>query len=171
MAAADTELEEAPPRKRGMLMPLILGLVLAVAAGGGGYWAVTSGPLAAVFGDSGAGAEDDGAEMAEAQPQEYAPVAFVALETLVVSLGPESSAQHLVITAHLEVDPAYYDEVTTLSPRVLDVMNSYLRVVGVHELSEPTSLIRIRAQLLRRIQVVTGTGRVRDLLITQFVVN
>ena len=59
----------------------------------------------------------------------------------------------------------------TLSPRVLDVLNSYLRVVEIDELSEPTSLLRLRAQMLRRVQIVTGEGRVRDLLITQFVVN
>ena len=69
------------------------------------------------------------------------------------------------------MDPAYADEVMTLSPRVLDVLNSYLRVVEIDELSEPTSLLRLRAQMLRRVQIVTGEGRVRDLLITQFVVN
>ncbi|QBY02832.1 flagellar basal body-associated FliL family protein [Rhodophyticola sp. CCM32] len=105
------------------------------------------------------------------RPTEYVPVAFVPLETLIVSLGSEASGQHLIVTAELEVDPDYAAEVTTLSPRVLDVLNSYLRVVALEELSEPTSLIRMRAQMLRRIQVVTGAGRVRDLLITQFVVN
>jgi flagellar FliL protein len=29
----------------------------------------------------------------------------------------------------------------------------------------------MRAQLLRRIQIVTGEGRVRDLLVTEFVLN
>ena len=33
------------------------------------------------------------------------------------------------------------------------------------------ALIRLRAQMLRRIQVVSGEGRVRDLLITEFVLN
>jgi flagellar FliL protein len=32
-------------------------------------------------------------------------------------------------------------------------------------------MARLRAQMLRRIQVVTGEGRVRDLLITEFVLN
>jgi len=31
--------------------------------------------------------------------------------------------------------------------------------------------VRIRAHLLRRIQIVTGEGRVRDLLVTEFVLN
>ena len=152
-------------KKRGLLIPFLIGLILAAAGGGGGYWAVTNGPLAAMFTQA---EEDDQPAM---RPAEYVPVAFVPLETLIVSLGSESSGQHLIVTAQLEVDPAYADEVMTLSPRVLDVLNSYLRVVEIDELSEPTSLLRLRAQMLRRVQIVTGEGRVRDLLITQFVVN
>jgi len=32
-------------------------------------------------------------------------------------------------------------------------------------------LLRLRSQMLRRVQVVTGEGRVRDLLIMEFVLN
>ena len=39
------------------------------------------------------------------------------------------------------------------------------------ELEDPAALVRIRAHLLRRIQIVTGEGRVRDLLISEFVLN
>lgn len=167
-AAADPDIDEAP-KKRGLMMPLLIGLFLAAAAGGGGFWAVTQGPLAGLF--SHAETDDEEAHDEGERPAEYMPVAFVPLETLVVSLGSEAAGQHLIVSAELEVDPAYADEVTTLSPRVLDVLNSYLRVIDLRELSEPTSLIRLRAQMLRRVQVVTGDGRVRDLLITQFVVN
>ena len=58
-----------------------------------------------------------------------------------------------------------------LMPRVLDVLNTYLRAVEVRDLEEPAALARLRAQMLRRIQVVTGEGRVRDLLIAEFVLN
>jgi len=157
---------DAPKRKKGMLIPLLVGLVLAAGGGAGGYWAVTSGPLAP---------DPAVAEAADADP--HAPanapldVSFVPLETLIVSLGPEETSRHLMFTAELEVDPEHEAEVTRLTPRVLDVMNSYLRVVSVAELSDPSSLARLRAQMLRRIQVVTGAGRVHDLLVTQFVVN
>jgi len=155
------------PRKRG-LMPLLLGLVLAAGGGAGGYWTVTSGPLAPPAADAGA---DAGSVAAQAPAMPPAGVAFVPLETLVISLGPEETARHLMFTAELEVDPAHVQEVTRLSPRVLDVLNGYLRVISVAELSDPVSLARLRAQMLRRIQVVTGAGRVHDLLVTQFVVN
>lgn len=163
MAPSDASPEAA--RKRGLLVPLLLGLVLAVAGGGGGYWAVTLGPFAPVTETA------DTAENGSEPPRPLADTSFVPLETVIISLGPAETSRHLIFTAELEVGTDYEAEVTRLSPRVLDVLNSYLRVISLSELSDPTSLGRLRAQMLRRVQVVTGVGRVHDLLITQFVVN
>jgi flagellar FliL protein len=69
------------------------------------------------------------------------------------------------------VDKPMVAEVTLLLPRIMDVLNSYLRAVDVAQIEDPSALIRIRAHMLRRIQIVTGEGRVRDLLITEFVMN
>lgn len=170
----DSEIEE-PKKKKGLKVPLLLGLILAVAGGGGGFWAVTSGPFApepAVEEHAEEGGEHDDGHGDEHGP-EMGPtdVAFLELETLVISLGAEESNRNLIFSAALEVRPEHLEEVTQLTPRVLDVLNSYLRVIAISELSEPTSLARLRSQMLRRIQVVTGTGRVRDLLVTQFLVN
>lgn len=158
---------EEPKRKKGLLIPLLIGVILAAAGGGGGFWAVTQGPLAPPD------PEEHAEEVGVHDEEHSAPVdvAFVELETIVVTLGAEASNRNLIFTAALEVAPDYEDEVIELTPRVLDVLNSYLRVISISELSEPTSLARLRAQMLRRIQVVTGTGRVRDLLVTQFLVN
>ena len=170
----DVEIEE-PKKKKGLLVPLLVGVILAAAGGGGGFWAVTSGPLASApaedehADDAGDGGDGHGDEHgADLGPTD---VAFLELETLVISLGAEESNRNLIFSAALEVRPEHLEEVTQLTPRVLDVLNSYLRVIAISELSEPTSLARLRSQMLRRIQVVTGTGRVRDLLVTQFLVN
>lgn len=163
--ADDVAQDDAANRKRGLLIPLVMGVILAVAGGGGGYWAVTSGLLSDRVAETAATAE-----MAQ-QLLPPSDVRFVPLETLVISLGPAETSRHLMFTAALEVPPSHVAEVTQLSPRVLDVLNSYLRVVSLAELSDPASLARLRAQMLRRIQIVTGTGRVQDLLVTQFVVN
>jgi flagellar FliL protein len=56
-------------------------------------------------------------------------------------------------------------------PRIVDVMNSYLRAIDPAEFDDSAALVRMRVQLLRRIQIVTGDGRVRDLLVTEFVLN
>lgn len=183
MATEDADIED-PRKKKGLLLPLVVGLVLACVGGAGGYWAVTSGPFAgsgdtdsahAAAEDDGHGGghgdeeEDDGPT--ERPRPELDEVAFVALESLVVNIGSDTSQRHLLFEAELEVAPDDADEVTHLMPRVMDVMNSYLRVLDMQELSDPRTLVRLRAQLLRRIQIVTGDVLVRDLLVTQFVVN
>ncbi len=167
----DDEVEtEDAKKKKGLKGPLLIGVILAALGGGGGFWAVTQGPLASTTPTEDS-AEQGGEDAEDQGGGEPVDVAFVELETLVITLGAEGSGRNLIFTAALEVEPDHLEEVTALSPRVLDVLNSYLRVISVSELSEPTSLARLRAQMLRRIQVVTGSGRVRDLLVTQFLVN
>lgn len=161
---SEPEQADDTPKKKSKL-PLLIGLVLALALGGGGFFAVYSGML---FAAAGEGAEAHGAEPEIAPMPE---VAFVAVTPLIVSLGPGGSAQHLRFSAQLEVPKAEEEEVAVLMPRVLDVLNGYLRAVDVKELEDPAALIRLRAQMLRRVQIVTGEGRVRDFLVTEFVLN
>ena len=153
--------QDAAPRKRSKL-PLFLGVALALVLGGGGFYATWSGLLL------GAGPPHaaDGKEAAVLPD-----VAFVAIDPLIISLGPGAQSDHLRFTAQLEVNTAHSAEVTHLLPRILDVLNGYLRAVDMVELEDPASLVRLRAQMLRRIQIVTGEGRVRDLLVTEFVLN
>ena len=100
-----------------------------------------------------------------------ADTAFVPMEPIAISLAPGSSARLLRFTGQLEVAPESAAEVAGLMPRVLDVLNTYLRAVEVRDLEQPASLVKLRAQMLRRVQVVTGEGKVRDLLITEFVLG
>lgn len=157
MAQMDAALE-APKKKS--LLPLLIGLVLMLALGGGAFYAVYSGLLL------GAHAQKPAAKAESSAPE----VHFVALDPMVISLG-DSGLRHLRFSAQLEVDPAHLPEVDQLKPRVMDVLNGYLRAVSIEDLENPSALIRLRAQMLRRIQIVTGEGRVRDLLIIEFVLN
>lgn len=143
---------------------LLFGLVGALAMGGAGFYAVYAGLLDL----GGGGAEAPQAEHAAAASSD---VAFLAMDPIVISLPPGASARHLRFIGQLEVDPANQIEVTQLMPRILDVLNTYLRAVEVRDLEQPSALSRLRAQMLRRIQVVAGEGRVRDLLITEFILN
>lgn len=168
MANSDPENDDGatpPAKKRGMLIPLLLGVVLALGGGAGGFWAISSGPLAP------SEPADETHDEADAYPDESSSVAFIELEPLTISIGPESGGRHLIFAGHLEVPYEYQAEIEHLSPRVLDVLNTFLRVVEAEELATPSSLLRLRAQMLRRVQLVTGDDRVNDLLVTQFVVN
>ena len=144
------------------MKPLLIGLVLALALGGGGFYVTFSG---LILGGRTAESEE------EHGPGPLTGIAFVPLDTIVVSLGPDSGSKHLRFTAQLEVADTAAADVATLTPRILDVINSYLRAIDTASIEDPHAMARLRAQMLRRIQIVTGEGRVRDLLITEFVLN
>lgn len=146
------------PAKRGK-MPLIIGLVAALTLGGAGFFATWSGLIGSPRPDT------------PVTPTALPAMAFVALEPVTINLGPGAQARHLRFAAQLEVPPAHEAEVARLAPRVLDVLNTYLRALEPHELEHPAALMRLRAQMLRRVVLVTGEGRVSDLLITEFVMN
>ncbi len=155
--------EAAPaPKPKGKL-GILFGLVAALALGGGGFYAVYAGfldPGSLMHHESGPPASGMAAD-----------IAFVALDPIMISLAPGASAKHLRFSGQLEVAPEQAGEVTALMPRVLDVLNTYLRAVDVKDLEAPAALARLRAEMLRRIQVVTGEGMVRDLLVIEFVLN
>lgn len=158
-----SETAEATEEKPGKTsrLSLLVGVFLMLALGGGGFYAVYAG---LILGHKEETAEE---EQAEALPD----IAFVPISPLVVSLGSSGGGRYLHFTSQLEVNKSAEEEVALLLPRILDVLNGYLRAVEIKELEDPTALMRLRAQMLRRVQIVTGEGRVRDLLVTEFVIN
>lgn len=162
MATAE-DIDTDAPRKPSKA-PLLIGMLLAGAGAGGGFFAVQSGLLS----------QEPGAKMETKEAGPVAPLpsmSFVALDQIVVSLGPSSSSRHLRFRAELEVADGYRDDVEALKPRIIDVLNSYLRALEPGDIEGVSALIELRAQMLRRVQLVAGQGRVRDLLVMEFVLN
>ncbi len=168
-ASAAAEPAEKPKGKRG----LILGLVAALLLGGGGFYATRQGLVdpGKLLGGGSSGSHGGGGHGASTAAVLPEGVAFVAMQPILVSLGPEASARHLRFTAQLEVDPAHAAEVEGVMPRIVDALNGYLRAIEARDIEDPAALTRLRAQMLRRVQVVTGEGQVRDLLVTELVLN
>jgi flagellar FliL protein len=154
--------------------PLLIGLVLALLGGGAGYFAVSSGMLGPATVEAGHQSDETHAESAVPPMYEEdgtSDVRFVELPQLVVSLGPDATARHLRFTAAIETNTASEAEVAQLQPRILDVMNGYLRALEPADIEEPGGLFLIRGQLTRRLQLVLGEDRMRDLLVLEFVLN
>ena len=145
-------------------LPLVLGLVLALLGGGGGFYAAWSGMLA------GPNPSKAPAEISSGSSA-LADIVFVELEPLVVSITGSESMSHLRFRAQLEVPRAYKDDVELLKPRIIDVLNTYLRALRTSDVEDTSALARLRAQMLRRVAVVVGPDRVNDLLIMEFVIN
>ena len=115
IAAADVE-DGAPPKAS--KLPLLLGFVLALLGGGGGFFAVQSGMLG---GSDRAGVAEEKTEDPEAE--KALDVSFVAIDPLVISLPGQGGRDHLRFAAQLEVPPAYEAEVAAIKPRIVDVLN------------------------------------------------
>lgn len=142
---------------------LLIGLVLALALGGAGFWLAFSGIAERVLASA--------TTPAAAAPTGGRGFSYVAIEPITVNLGRGGQPRHLRLTAQIEVAPQDAAELQRQMPRILDVLNIYLRALDLHELEEPAALLRLRAQMLRRIRIVTGDLGINDLLIGEFVFN
>lgn len=158
-------------------LPLIIGLVLAILGGTGGFYATYSGIVSSILGQT-EHAEEHGASHDESHDSDEHEtevahqddlVEFVPLEPITINFGSSETARHLRFSAQLEVEPSKSDEVRRLEPRIIDVLNIYLRALAPHELEEPAALMRLRGQMLRRVQIVTGPQMVRNLLVMEFI--
>lgn len=166
----DTKETKETTGKKASKLPLILGLLLALVGGGGGFFAVYSGMLP-LGGNHDAAASDEGHDMDAAEIANMPDVAFVPVDPLTISMGNGGERHHLRFRAELEVKTSHKAEVEKLMPRVVDVLNNYLRALNLADIEDNTALVRLRAQMLRRVQIVTGGERVNDLLIMEFVLN
>lgn len=153
---------ETPNAGKGRRSSLVLGVILAVLSAAGGYFAATSGMLP--FSKSG----DTKAVETSAKPAAFE---FVEIEPMLVPLGNLLSGKFLRFRAELEVAAGKTVEVESVMPRIVDVLNGYLRALEREDLEKRGALVPLRANLLRRIQTVVGPGLVKDLLIMEFVVN
>ena len=171
--------EDAPetPKKKGSKI-LLLALPVALLLGGGAFYGVYSGIVPLPMAGAGekpakdaAHGSDDAPEMLEADRGGATIAAFVPLDPMVVSLGPDSSSRHLKVSVQIEVAGESTADVAALKPRIADVLNTFLRAVEPEILERPREMTRLRAQMLRRVQLVTPAGTVRDVLIQEFVLN
>lgn len=168
--------DEEQPKKKSKV--LLFGVVGALLLGGVSFYGVYSGLIPLPFGEEPASKEggDKAKKAAKDTKDPYSnepaeAAAFVPVEEIVISLGPEAKSRHLKLVVNLEVVPGTESTVTALMPRVMDVLNTYLRAVDERDFESPNAMMRLRAQMLRRVQLVTPETTVRDVLIQQFILN
>lgn len=160
-------MEEAAPPQKSKKVPILIAASLALALGSVMFALTFTGTIAAKNPLNPENESDH--EMVEAE--ELPPLEFLQIEPLMISLGAAAGGKQLRFEGYLEVNPTYQDEVIHLMPRIMDVLNTYLRAVDYSDVQEPNSLLRLRLQMLRRVQIVTGDGRVNDLLVSKFLLS
>ena len=159
MTELTADLASAPAK--GSKLKKLVPVVLAIVAAAAGYIAadrLLSGKTAP------AESPPHGADHADSA----LPFSFVPLDPMTVSLG---DSRLLRFGAQVEVLPGSEEYVAALMPRMIDVLQDYLRAVGPEDLSRTGVLYKLRSQMLRRLQMVAGPEHVRDLLIMEFVLN
>lgn len=164
MTEIATDPIDAEPKKGKLLF--VVWLALALMGAGLGFALVTFDllPLDSVIksGDS---------QEIESHSSDTDKVAFVDVPAIMISLNSGKADRQLRFHAQIEVESGSKSDVEHILPRIVDVMNSYLRALTLEDLRDPLALPRLRGQLLRRISIVTGGSNVRDLLIMEFVLN
>lgn len=162
----DNTEEEAPKKSR---KPMLIGLILFVLLGGGGFYATFSGMLSvsALLG----GSEAEGTDEASEDHVESSAFAFASVGEMVIPLGPKANSDFLILEAEVEVSPEEKEAINAQMPRIRDMFNTYLRAVEARDLEAQDATLRLRAHLLRRIGVLIAPLEARDLLFTTFILK
>lgn len=149
----------SPSPGKGRILPFLLGLTGAGLLGGAAFYGVYSGLILSPAGK---------APSAEYIAQDFD---FVPIDVITISLPARSGVRFLRVAGQIEVADSSHTEMMRMQPRFIDLINTYLHAVDIDDLRQPGALIRLRAQILRRLQMIAGDGHVKDFLITEFILD
>ncbi len=96
---------------------------------------------------------------------------FITLPAIIIPLGEHANAKHLRAIFSIETDPNYKKRIDKLKPRLMDMLNTYLRAVEEKELTQPERFQNLQAQMLRRARLVAGENAIKNLLVQDFVLQ
>lgn len=172
MADADdeAELEEDGEEGEGAGKGSKKKLIIMIAAGvlllgGGGAGAYFMG----LFGGSEPAVSADGTPVKQPEVKNH----IFSLPEVVVKLNSSgASAQYMKVTIALEVkDPAYEEEIKKLLPRVQDSFQVYMRELRPTDFEGSAGLIRLREELMRRINLSVFPSKVEAVLFKELILQ
>lgn len=130
---------------------------------------VAAGLAAYFFLFAGDAADEEAAALAESGP---APVFYDLPEFLVNLDSPGSAAKFLKMRVSLEItDPEVAAQLDVVMPRVLDGFQVFLRELRVEDLQGSAGVVRLKEELLRRINLVVQPSVVNDILFQEIVIQ
>ena len=96
---------------------------------------------------------------------------FIKLPPIIIPLGENANAKHLRAIFSVETDHNYQERIDKLQPRLMDMLNTYLRAVEEKELTNPERFQNLQAQMLRRARLVAGENAIKNLLVQEFILQ
>ncbi|MCA8928244.1 MAG: flagellar basal body-associated FliL family protein [Alphaproteobacteria bacterium] len=164
-----TEVAAEEPPKKGGRMGLILLIAVVAVAGGGGFGIGMSGLLPLPFGPT--EAEHSPAESHAKDPKPMENIAYYHLPELVIPLGKTAYSRYLRTKIYLETNQNQEQIIRNTEPRIMDTLNVFLRSVDERDVSSVLAMETLRAEMLRRVQLVTGEDAVHAVLIGEFLLR
>ena len=148
-----------------LILFVVLPLLLVVGAAAGLWFSGALGPLMSGVGPA--------AEPVQVQEQRATQTVYWDLPDILVNLrtdGPRPSFLKISISLELEraEDRAAIEKVM---PRVTDTFQVYLRELRADQLQGSAGLIRLREELLSRINAAVRPARVRDVLFKEMLIQ
>lgn len=159
---AEAALEAPADKPKRSLKRLIFMAVIVLVLAGGGFALSYLGVIQGLIGGGESSADSHGS--AEDHPS------FVPIETITIVL-PGTPPRQFRMTAQIEVAPGQAAAVQAMMPRVQNILQGFLRAVEPDALADRAAWFDLRLQMLYRVRMVLGEAMVRDLLITDFIVN
>lgn len=173
MADKKAQAPEKEVKKKGGKLKLIILLVLVLAVLGGGGFAAWKFYLQPKMGGAATAEATAEGEGQKAAPE--APVSggqLVTLDSFVVNLSDPMGRRYLKTTMDVEVaDSAAAAELTAAMPKVKDTLLLLLSSKSFEEISSMDRKIELKNQIVERLNLIIGKGRVRNVYFTEFVVQ
>src|SRR5690554_254585 len=166
--AADTEIDDAAPVKKGIpKLFIIIGAVAVVVllAGAGTFYMLSSGTAEAEHGAEATGAEGGVIEVAN--------TFIFNLPPMVINLNNEADGEAFMkLTVALEVtNEAMMLEIQPRMAKVIDAFQVYLRELRKSDLEGSAGVYRLKEELLRRVNVAIYPSRVESVLFKEILVQ
>jgi flagellar FliL protein len=168
--AAEGEGAAAPKKGIGALLKskkmLMIGapvlLLLLVGGGVGGYFMMSK-------------SHDDKTKVAAAEDVPLTPpkVAFSDMQDILVNIqSNDGTPAYLKLGVSLELeDDAQKTAMQPLMPRITDQFQAYLRELRLDDLKGSAGVLRLKEELLRRVNVAAAPYKVRDVLLKEMIVQ
>ena len=183
---ADGEAEGAPAKKKLPLLFIIIPAALVVLGGGGGaaFFLMQPKAEAAEGGHAAPEKKKDGGGHGAAADGEADPalgvisdgpdgVVFYTLPDMVVNIqAPGGRPTFLKLKLTLEMhDHALAEHLQAEMPRMQDMFQTFLRELRPDDLAGSAGSFQLRAEILRRVNLIAAPGKVDAVLIEEMLVN
>ena len=133
---------------------------------------VIGGIVGALFAFGILGGSEDLDEMAAVEEEQAPPVFFDMPEFLVNMSTPDGAMRYLKLRVALEVpDADVLPEIELLMPRIVDGFQVYLRELRPEDLEGSAGIVRMKEELLRRLNLAIEPHHIRDVLFKEVVVQ